>query len=685
MNREINILLRHGYMTMPRGKSEDKSLNHLASIATISSNLSYYGFALNEKGFNNLRALDSRQLEEWWTLVEPEIKEITGASKNMGDFVVYKNFPQEVIDKSEAEYWINQIMMYWGFVKPRKVMSEVPTPKVLQMANPLTLESILKSYLVLPNRWKNQELQDVIYLVENYDVDFSKVAFKENLINLAKFFIEKNRKIKIKTATDVLRLAVGLSDGDISLREKSKFKRFSRKERKFFLEMLENSPNLEDDVARRKEIWKRFLFFLHAGDYGKRFQNVKLVMNRLYNKQVYSFNSKVETRIANKDNSVFSMLKSRPGEFRRRLIHLLDVFGEETVREFTDHNVLKQLTNAQLVSIRKILEAANNRNTRVFPPKGNWNKLQIAEPRKVNRNFVKIISTEIGRELNRRLFTENKWFLDPATEMIKLPSNDGEVSPYARGTEFPIPKGINFIRTASYWQAKEFGNTWFDNGWNFFDKNWKTKGAICWCDNAQGFGKEKAALFSGDPCSNKTKDNKACQVIDLYLDKLEEMGIRYAVWNILCYSMVPFSKADEVFAALQWGEDAKAGQLFEPSRAQLAFPLNGDQLTKFVCYIDIKERKMVYMDANLKGNVSSASSNCSILTETMPAFVDYLKSLPSIYDLFKDSSSTEGERYILYSDKNIDLKDVKAYVFKPENNENIYHNVDIADIMSMKG
>jgi hypothetical protein len=270
--------------------------------------------------------------------------------------------------------------------------------------------------------------------------------------------------------------------------------------------------------------------------------------------------------------------------------------------------------------------------------------------------------------------------LDDRASMVKIQTNGSELAPYGRGTVFPIPENVTFIRTASYWENASNGNNWFDNGWNFFGENWDVKGTLAW--NATNFA-NKAAIFSGDPTNSKTDDGKACQLIDLYIDKLVAAGVRYAVWNVLCYSKIKFSQATDVFAALQWGEDAQKGKLFEPSRAQLAFPLEGDSFTKYVAYIDLVERKLVYMDANLRADVSSACNNAVTLSETMPAFVEYLDSIPSVHDLFKGVARKNGKINVVYDDANVELtKDEKAYVFKPVNEANSFTQINTSELLN---
>lgn len=680
MLSELNILLRHNYISIPDNDDTCSS----EDLATIMMNLSYYGYALDVAAFEALNNLSRFQMVSWWKFVEIELKSIIGDDRDIGDFVVYKNFPQEVLKKSEAEYWIAQILMYWGLpnefftesIKPRKSMKEQPELKILKKSNHNTTNKILNEYISSPTRWKPHEELDVFHLSKYHTIDFSKFYFKENLISLATKLINDGETITATSATDVLRLGAGLSGADISLREKIKFLSFKRKTRRFLLSMLEKCNNLSEDVSRRPALWKSFLYSLHPWDYKERFPKTAELSDKLYNDKLVSFNAQIEKYLAACDDQVLDVLSSRPGEFRRRLVHTIDLFGKQAVKSFTSQKVLNKLTTYQLISLRKMLQMSNIRQTRVFPPKGNWNKLKIGKPKRVNADCVFDVSEVINQVLKDRL--PKIKILDINTNMIKLSSNDGEVSSYTRGTEFLIPKNITFIRTASYWEIKNKRNIWFDNGWNFFNDEWKSIGACCWNHTHDIAG----AIFSGDPTNSKEMHGRATQLIDLNLLELQKQNVRYAVWNILCYSRIPFSKATDVFAALQWGERPQSGKLFEPSRCQLSFPLTGEQLTKYICYIDLKLNKMIYMDANLNGVVISANNNSIILQRLMPAFVDYLNSLPSIYDLFENSvDENANDGYVLYSDKELELKDVLAYVFKSENENNSYNQIDINKLL----
>lgn len=697
MSHSTNILLRHNYIEMPELLEVfGVRLPNDEAIATVLMNLAYYGKALSVESYKHLVQLTPDQLGNWWVRTEKELKDISGASRKIGDFVVYKNFPKEVLDKSAADYWIPQILMYWGFpdelftqkVEPRAKMDEQPKCIVLKLAKENTLSEILTSYLKSPARWKDHELADVLYLTETLPVDLAKLSFKENMVLLATAFIERGKDIKVNTATDVLRLAVGLSDGDVSLREKSKLKSFKKPQRRFLLNMLESCAHLADDVARRPELFKRLIHQLHPGDYKRQYSRVKAVANNLYKDQLVAPNSEVERLLLAKDAAVLDLLAVRPGDFRRRLVHTVNLFGKKAVEAFVSDEVLSKMTTAQVVATRAFLRTVNTREHRIFPPKGNWSRAQIAEPRKAAKTHLKALDKALGNVLAERVPPIG--VLDPATSKIKLPSN-GEEGPYNRGTVFPIPEGTDFIRTASYWSVNARSYTWFDNGWNFFDQNWNPVGACCWSNPffpSRGYSyysrnqkadKDTGAVFSGDPT---IASGKAAQMIDLYPKQLRAAGVRYAVWSILCYSGMTFNKAEDVFAAFQWGKDANKGKLFEPARCQLAIPLKGEQLTKYVVLIDLDTNEMIYLDAGLKSSVRSAEANGPLLQKSLPAFMEYINALPSVHDLFAESVNEQAETQILYSDKDAELNGESAYVFRPENKDSKYKVVDINSLLT---
>lgn len=674
-------------------------------FATILSNLAYYGYCPSSEAYKILQKMSAVDLQYFWSYYEPLLKNITGANRNMEKFVVYKNFPAEVLSKSEAEYWINQILMYIGLPNELFTEEKINKPKlndklklkVLHLAAPKYHLNIINDLISSASSWTQQHAYDAKQLLNLMDVQshlnktltLSDFKFKENGINLIIYVIKNKLNINcvITTATDVLRLAAGLSDGDISLRKSVKFKKFKRSIRKQLVTLLDDCKHLQNDLSERKEEWKRFLSILHPGDFPNK--NVSKAYSMLYTNKLKSFGSIIEN--ANYSNTqsltnVLATLVSRPGEFLRRFHGIYKKYSKKSINNklFFDNfiGIFEKLNTVQLLKFYAYLKTYKNRKTFIVAPKGNWANAKILDNTKVNiaEQYFLLLTSTIEKLISDRLTTHfpNGVAIDENISKIKIPVNGQELGTYGRGTRFPIPDNIKFIRSASFWQHKINGlNCWFDNGWNFFDNNWSELGSCCWTVPTY----KNAAIFSGDPTNSKDLEGKACQMIDLYLDKLEKAGVAYAVWSVLSYNHILFSDASDILATMQWGENAETGKLFEPSRITMSFPLHGNYKSKYIAYIDIKNREIVFMDVSFGMSVHSATSNGEKLQEYMPAYIEYLNSLPSLADLFQNNNNSNSDIKILYSDENVTINDKSAYVFKPSNKNNTYTPISIEKLL----
>lgn len=688
-----DILVRNGFIAINAPADEHVSYRPDAEVATLLSNLASYGYTLDRKALDALIRL--KGLGTWWRTVETILKDITGANRKMDDHVVYKNFPKEVLDMTRADSIFNQIMIYHGVPydclreeeDTRPPLGKIERLKVLTLADETTPGKIFTDLKAMPNRWSDNQTVWAKTLFENTNaLVMSDFGFKENGIVLAAENFEKVEFVP-SSATDVLRLCAVLSKGDVSLREKVKFRTFSRSDRRRLLAALDEQKNIADDFAMRPEQWKRVLERLHPGDY--KFANVQKAYDALYNKTVRPFSALVDPQVVTRE--AMDTAATRPGEFLRRFHYFYSLFGEDAVTRLC--GVVDKLTTRQLAGLRAYLRTINDRATLIYPPKSNWARAQIVEntKTKLTQGHRATIEKAISGVLSKRLaaaFPEGV-ALDMRVDQVRLQTNDQKLAEYGRGTEFDIPSNITFLRSASYWE-KDGGTTWYDNGWNFFDENWKSLGCVAW--NEQYFGPNRrarlyynqndqsdaAAIFSGDPVNSRDLKGRACQMADVYLDRLEAMGVGYAVWNILCYSKKKFSEAKEVLATLQMGDNPETGKLYEPSRAQMVFPLKSDAYTSYVAYVDVKRRKLVYMDAPLKSNVSSASANSETLEKLMPAYVEYLASIPTLLDVLQDAPA--GDTPILYEDSNVAINDGRAFVFVPTRPENTYRRLSVTDV-----
>ncbi len=707
MTNLVNILLRNNLVKITADDDIELSptSKNFLSVLTVLNNISYYGYALSSDAVQALGNLTPVELEEWWRLVERELKAVTGDDKKLGEFVVYKNFPTEVLNMSQAEYWFKQTAMYWGLPsswftqeeKERPTLQEDRKFKVLQLATPSAIAYLPWSLAKQPSKWTDQQFQDVTYLAVALDEAecIEAINFKENLVSFATFLMKEGIQVELATATDVLRLAAGLSDQDVSLKEKVIFKKFKRAERRFLLSCLEKCSNLKLDMASKPVLFKKLLKNLHPGDYKKSYPRVIEAYNDLYSDTLpETHNAEVEKGLLTEQKNVLQLMKTRPGDFTRRLLKAIKTFGGDAIQAY--QSVIPSLNTLQLLTMKSFLRVAETREHRLYPPSGNWGKLKkFPNSWKLNQENKDLLISSINTELKTRLqekFPEGV-NTGQGLDQIKIKNNSSELSEYGRGTVFPIPSDVKFIRSASYWKVGHAQTCWFDNGWIFLDKNFKAVGTTCWCSNVDNTGywnpkkqTNAATAFSGDPLSGNDKKGRACQAIDLYPERLKKLGVKYCIWNILGYSGLNFSQVEEVSALLQWGVDATAGKIFEPSRCQFNFRLHGESQTKYIAAIELgdtdEQHKLIYLDMNLASSVRSAKANEGRISDLYPALQEYMNSIPSLQDLFEVLESVDTGIPVMYSDEGIEIKqNSSAYVFKPSNKSNNFKQVDINSIL----
>ncbi len=707
-----DILLKNGLVNMSLANAQDAlnsvedvaltSLKVDGGVATIISNLSLYGYTIDVKGFSRLNKLSALVgndgLSLWWGRLKKNLDDLTGNGRQIGRHIVYKNFPKEVLALSDAQIVFKQIMIYFGVPyeslteveEKREILTEISTAKVLGVAQSDSLQRIYDGLIGQRARWTPDQEEWVARLYPQFSsnaISFSRFGFKENAAILAAAHFE-NAEISASSGTDVLRMIEVISGGDGSLRDKVRFKKFKRSDRRRLLACLEeqSEASLRGDFLARPEQWKRVLAGLHPGDFNYAYPKVQDAYDILYNKKEKPFSAKMNPLQVTDDT--IKLAATRPGELLRRFHAFYNISPNTTCDLMV--SVMGKLSSKQIAAFRAYIRTINNRSYLMYPPKGNWERVKVEANSKAKikvDHLIKLerkISDVLGSRLNAKF--PNGLAVDEAVDSYRLQTNDQKFATYGRGTEFDIPKNIKFIRTASYWKIQK-AYTWFDNGFNFFDENWMSVGDCGWL--RQKFVRPKhrnvVAVFSGDPVnalSLKEDSGKACQILDIYLDQMEAQNIRYAVWNVLCYSDQKFSEAEDVFATLQMGEEAQAGGVFEPSRVQMAFPLKEDRLTSYVAYIDVVRRKIVYMDAPFRSYTNYAGNNAERLESLMPAYQEYLASLPTVLDLVQDAKI--GKIPVLMSDKHVSITDGMALVLRPENSKNEFKRLSLADFEQTK-
>ncbi|MGC4006815.1 MAG: hypothetical protein QM811_28290 [Pirellulales bacterium] len=393
-----------------------------------------------------LRTLSIEQLKSNYDRLIDDLKEMVGAHRRFSP--MYPNFPAQVMEMSQFQLYWNAFRHYCtnrlpGYsVEKRQPFAERTTMKTIELGTLDDFEKSMGELLRSNTSTSDADKAAIRWFVKQYRDRIApflpqKIEYKENIAFLGGLLLSHTSlgarwlDGKITTATDVLRLAVAMSDGDVSLATATKFRSFNRSERKSLLRCLEGARNRIEDMLRYAEAWKRLGERLHPGDYAERFPETfnafKIVRNNL---AYQSFASRMEETLhRNRPLEAVESLKSRPGDFARRLDHLLRICSPVEIGSVLEsfRSVIAKVAVNVLLQVEAFYLNRNvSEGLRVFFIKGLIGKLYATPDRVASvRSEVAAEVVQICREelLTRFRMREplGKCFIDPNLDRFVVP------------------------------------------------------------------------------------------------------------------------------------------------------------------------------------------------------------------------------------------------------------------------
>ena len=290
--------------------------------------------------------------EQAWALVNAAAR-LSSGSPAAEYRAFYPDFPVQVRAASEATLLVNAALHYLGDVVGVRILPDYrPSPREplpgddgalteLGLATAQDLERIVADLLAQATPFSVQDRADLMALRDFGPEVAPQVAVKENLAILTVTFPDLDFSASYRTVTDVLRLAVAMAGGDVSLAEPCRFPSFSRAQRRRLLGLLDavgqaqDSRDSAEEMARRCERWKRLVRHLRPGDYARRFPRAATLLHQVASGEAEAgFTSRLEEALARRDvDGALRLLSARPGVFARRLNHLLRLCADEAARE----------------------------------------------------------------------------------------------------------------------------------------------------------------------------------------------------------------------------------------------------------------------------------------------------------------------------------------------------------------
>ncbi|AKJ30152.1 TerD family protein [Caldimonas brevitalea] len=663
-------LRRRGKLWVKAGEG-GATAQHIAAVQKEAQQL---GFVLSEAVMARLATLSLAELTEFLRRLLRDLRVLVGAHRVHTP--LYPRFPLQVLSLSEAERYLDAVHHY--LTLKRVSAGDTPAappllhglaPREIGLGSVEEFESLFTRLAGARSSLSEQDKADVEWFVRQYRDGIFRllpraIPFKENLALVGAALLRHTPgtaaqallRDQVKTATDVLRLAVALSGGDVSLAKSTRFQALKRQHRKLLLDLLEQGGDPTEDMLRWGERWKRLGERLHPREFEQRFPRACAAFAVLRNKQPFSsFNSTVEAHLRTGQVEAAALaLATRPGDFARRLDHLLRLSQapSDVLQPF--RQVCPRVSTPVLLQVLVHFRHRGQHPLRAFFPKGEVAKVYaLAEQRSaLPQEAVEQVTAICEGELLRRfsaLPPLGACFVDPGLRHYLVPFSQRSASrslrTLVRGSRLPMPDA-GFVRLFLWWMNGR-GRTDIDLSAVLFGPDFDYIDALTYY-KLQNYG----GYHSGDVVD---APQGAAEFIDLDLRRLRELRVRFVVMVLNSYTLQPYCDLPECFAGWMSRQELNSGEAFEPQTVVDRVDLASDAGICLPLVLDLQERCVVWMDLALKvrprwNNVRNHLSGVSLMLRAITSLVK-----PDLHTLFTLHARARGRQ--------VDLREGAETVF----------------------
>lgn len=696
VSRELNeILIRRKNLIILPATTPSKGVGHNSSsiIGSILRNIEPYGFTFSPSVINELKEYSPETLIDWFTqVVEPVMKKITGANHKWS--CMYPNFPQQVMDASDAELYINALVHYltFGEILPdyeeKTRLHLICNPNATKVIDIGCYEAAILIFKNIVSSNVSVSVQDIndckvifnrfpeictVYL----ETDSTVIPNKENLAKITSMVWDSvgyekcSMKRYFKTATDVLRLYVALSDGDVSLSSPTRFINLSRKFRRNIMNLLEScGKNLTEDMFRYREQWLRVGEKIHPFSYNtKKYNHAIAAFDFIRNKKKPSFfankvNNLIDVLKTNNCvtpptiNNLVNILETRPGEFARKLDLVLRCCYNEPMATRVVLNSFESVANKIsipiLLQLRKHFANRNYIDDRVFFPKGNVAKAVVIDNNLPHlRTDVCISVNTICNEAIKNKLKEKeplgKVYIDEEFDNFIMPFSLRNANPASkivtRGSRLKVSDDTNIIRLFVWWtnsddESPSRHRVDLDLSCGFYDENWHLVKRISYRNLRDG---QINCYHSGDITNGGPKNgNGVAEFIDIDLNSIE--SAKYAAFTVNSFTGQKFSELPNCCFGWMQRNGFNDGEIFEPATVDMKIDIKSASKVSIPAVFDCESREIIWTDINVspdKIKPITIEDNSSRIAKAINAIININK--PTLYDLVYFNATARGE------------------------------------------
>lgn len=654
------IALRNNLVNLP-----DANQNNLQMAMSVNHQLMIYGYMLDQSAFEMVKRADSADIIDLHNQVIDWLKDITGGKRNFRS--LYGNFPNDVMSMTQSELWINQIIHYWTGCtfaevgKPADTAFEHVQYKMLAACDDDRFMQIFTDLCSVNQSLTPQDQETIKWFAKSglNLVYPDQIPFKENLATLASILPD----FKVKTVTDVLRISVAFSGGDVSLpavpkkpkksnrfntdweenRAKFKFK-LTDDQKSRVLDLLENSnvDVREMNQGRKYGRWIRLGEVLGSIDKVKypRTANAFYRLRNQKRKGKPNGEPKIRTWYSDVDSAFkidfatgLAKLSERPGEFVRRLDWLVRTNAKSQV---SIQKILETLTKVGEKASNKVLfEVYTHFENRSKPVqnrsifvKGARSRTPLPNLPSIDKSIIEAIQDTIINTIKAKfavLLEMGKCWIDPELKKIPLPTNMRSMSesmtPVIRGQRLPFGTGKQVIRPFIHW-FDEYGNEDLDlHGFLLGDKHSTTLGF-------NGSHKTNFGLFSGDVRHRK---GACAEYVDIDLDKAIGAGYQYFVMVVHNFTGRPLATLKDCVSGVMEVEHSTASKTWKPDTLVNSMKLTSKSTMTLIGVYDLKTREYIHLDLDWNTFSNYVHGQFGELFTAIKPYIELPKL--SVYDL----------------------------------------------------
>lgn len=632
------------------------------------SELMQFGFMLNEDAFQQLAFSDAADIKDFFNEVIGYLKEITGGTRNYQP--IYRGFPEQVMGMSEYQLWVNQIIGYFSggsfeaneWTKEKGTAFEHTKYKIISSGNEDNFKAIFKTLASSGQSLTPNDMKVIEWFIEYYpEIEFPEVIpFKENLCTIFGKMIQLNKKaVKLPklTTTDVLRIIVYLSGGDISLpkvprktrkvvqgwrktifqenpeREKFKFKKFNRTERRYILSLLDHSNLDTKEMKLKDQRWIRIGEILHPGDYHEEFPRVYQAFQRIRNVKVRSWYSDVDREFEKSFINGLNKLSERPGEFLRRLDYLIRTTAPSMVSNIvnTFSKIAEKASNKVLLEVYTHFEKRRNPVTnRSIMIKGARKKTPLPNLPAISAQVVDIIQDIIWTAIKNKFTLLPKLgdcWIDENLKKIPLPTNmrsmNDSLVPAIRGERFPIfNPSAKTVRCFVHWFDPE--------GILDIDLHGFLLGTKTVSFGYNGIHNDDIGCYSGDV---RHRQGACAEYVDINIDAAKQEGFKYFVMVVHNFNGGSLSDIKDCVVGTMEREYPNANNTWLPSTIQNSMKVEGAARLCLVGVYDLITGEYIHLDLDFGDFNSYVNGHSDKFFEAIKPYIELPKL--SVYNLLQ--------------------------------------------------